>query len=137
MNVGSDDEVCRIVDEVIAVIDASGLDYYVGPFETTVEGDFDSCMELVKRCIEAGAAAGCAESASYVKVSYRPTADVMSTGRKIGKYHPGDPDLVRGRQTLHSEGSSRPRQPSASPSPAPSRVRRAVIPPATVAVLLL
>lgn len=94
MNVGSDDEVCRIVDEVIAVIDASGLDYYVGPFETTVEGDFDSCMELVKRCIEAGAAAGCAESASYVKVSYRPTADVMSTGRKIGKYHLGDPDLV-------------------------------------------
>ncbi len=66
----------------------------MGPFETTVEGDFDSCMELVKRCIEAGAAAGCAESASYVKVSYRPTADVMSTGRKIGKYHPGDPDLV-------------------------------------------
>ena len=38
---------------------------------------------------------------------------------------------------MHSEGSSRPRQPSASPSPAPFRVRRAVIPSATVAVLLL
>ena len=39
MNAGSDDELCRIVDEVIAEIDASGLDHYVGPFETTVEGD--------------------------------------------------------------------------------------------------
>ena len=58
MNAGSDDEVCRIVDEVIAVIDASGLDYYVGPFETAVEGDLDSCMALVKRCLEAGAQAG-------------------------------------------------------------------------------
>ena len=54
MNAGSDDEVCRIVAEVIAVIDASGLDYYVGPFETAVEGDLDSCMALVKRCLEAG-----------------------------------------------------------------------------------
>ena len=38
---------------------------------------------------------------------------------------------------MHSEESSRPRQPDALPSPTPSRVRRAVIPPATVAMLLL
>ncbi len=94
MNAGSDDEVCRIVDEVIAAIDASGLDYYVGPFETAIEGDFDACMELVKRCIEAGAKAGCAESASYVKISYRPGGDVMSTEHKIGKYHQTDSEFA-------------------------------------------
>ena len=32
MDAASDDETCHIVDEVIACIDASGLDYYVGPF---------------------------------------------------------------------------------------------------------
>ena len=71
MDAASDDEVCRIVDEVIAEIDASGLSYYVGPFETAVEGDLDECMDLVKRCIKAGEKAGCAESASYLKISYR------------------------------------------------------------------
>ena len=94
MNAGSDDEVCRIVDEVIAVIDASGLDYYVGPFETAVEGDLDSCMALVKRCLEAGAQAGCAESASYIKISYRPHGDVMTTEHKIGKYHQTGSEFV-------------------------------------------
>jgi len=93
MNAGSDEEVCRIVDKVIAVIDASGLDYYVGPFETAVEGDLDSCMALIKRCLEAGAKAGCAESASYVKISYRPDGDVMTTEHKIGKYHQTDSEF--------------------------------------------
>ncbi len=91
MDAASDDEVCRIVDEVIAEIDASGLSYYVGPFETAVEGDLDECMDLVKRCIKVGEKAGCAESASYLKISYRSDRDVMSTGRKIAKYHKGDP----------------------------------------------
>lgn len=94
MNAGSDDELCRIVDEVIAEIDASGLDHHVGPFETTVEGDFDACMALVKRCIERGARAGCAESASYIKVSYRPAGDVMTTEHKIGKYHRTDSEFA-------------------------------------------
>lgn len=94
MDAGSDEEVCRIVDEVIAAIDASGLDYYVRPFETAVEGDLNACMDLVKRCVEVGASAGCAESASYVKISYRPDGDVMTTERKIGKYHQADSEFA-------------------------------------------
>ncbi|SEH56183.1 MULTISPECIES: thiamine-binding protein [Atopobiaceae] len=100
MNAGSDEEVCRIVDEVIAAIDASGLDYYVGPFETTVEGDFDACMDLIKTCLKAGAAAGCAESASYVKISYRPEGEVMTTERKIGKYHQTDSEFAGGDSSV-------------------------------------
>ena len=35
----NDQELCRIVDEVIAYIAGTGLRYEVGPFETTIEGD--------------------------------------------------------------------------------------------------
>ena len=33
----NDEELIRIVDEVIAYIKSTGLNYYVGPFETTIE----------------------------------------------------------------------------------------------------
>ena len=53
-----DEEVCRIVDEVIAYIAEQGYNYYVGPFETTI-----------------------------VKISYKPEGEVLSIEKKIGKYH--------------------------------------------------
>ncbi len=93
MDAASDDEVCRIVDEVIACIDASGLDYYVGPFETTIEGSYDECMALLKECQLAGAAAGCSHVMTFAKIDYRPEGHVMSTEHKIGKYHAGDPEF--------------------------------------------
>ena len=43
------DETIRIVDEVIAYIKFTGLHYVVGPFETTIEGDYDALMDIVKR----------------------------------------------------------------------------------------
>ena len=50
-DVQSDEEVCRIVDEVIAYIKSTGLNCYVGPFETTIEGDsYDELMEIVANC---------------------------------------------------------------------------------------
>lgn len=53
------EDVIRIVDEVIAYIKSSGLNTYVSPFETTIEGDYDQLMEIVKECqlicIRAGA----------------------------------------------------------------------------------
>ena len=42
--VPDDEELCRIVDEVIAYIAKSGYHYYVGPFETTIEGPYDALM---------------------------------------------------------------------------------------------
>ena len=49
-NVQDEEEVIRIVDEVIAYIRSTGLNYYVGPFETTIEGDYDQLMDIVKEC---------------------------------------------------------------------------------------
>ena len=56
----NDDELVRIVDEVIAYIRSTGLHYYVGPFETAIEGeDYDQLMDIAKECqhiaIRAGA----------------------------------------------------------------------------------
>ena len=48
---GGIEEVVRIVDEVIALIDESGLNYVVAPFETTVEGDsMDEIIDLLRKC---------------------------------------------------------------------------------------
>ena len=57
-DVPNQQELCRIVDEVIAYIASTGLRYEVGPFETTV----------------------------YVKVVYRPEGDILTIDQKIGKY---------------------------------------------------
>ena len=44
----NDSELIRIIDEVIDYIKSTGLSYYVGPFETTIEGDYDQLMDIVK-----------------------------------------------------------------------------------------
>ena len=36
--------------KVMRLIDSSGLDYRVGPMGTSVEGNWDQVMGLVKRC---------------------------------------------------------------------------------------
>ncbi len=94
MDSTSDEETCRVVDEVIAYIDSTGVDYYVGPFETTIEGSYDKCMEVLKNCQLVGARAGCSHVMTYAKIDYRPDGDVMSTEHKIGKYHEGDPEFM-------------------------------------------
>lgn len=93
MDARTDDEVCAIVDEVIAYIQSTGVKYFVGPFETAIEGDFDTCMDIVRNCQLVGAKAGASQILSYVKINYRPDGEVLTTERKVGKYHPEDPQL--------------------------------------------
>lgn len=93
MDAKDDDEVCRIVDAVIAYIDSTGVNYFVGPFETAIEGDYDQCMEIVKNCQLVGAQAGCKHVATYVKIDYKPEGGVMTTEHKVGKYHQADSEF--------------------------------------------
>ena len=82
------DELIRIVDEVIAFIAASGLSYYVGPFETTVEGDsYDEIMQLVSDCSKIAIQAGCEEVSAYIKTVYKPEGEVLSIDKKVSKHH--------------------------------------------------
>jgi uncharacterized protein YqgV (UPF0045/DUF77 family) len=82
-----DEELIRIVDEVIAYIARSGYNYYVGPFETTIEGPYDALMDIVKECQHIAVRAGAPSVAAYIKVSYKPEGEVLSIEKKIGKYH--------------------------------------------------
>jgi uncharacterized protein YqgV (UPF0045/DUF77 family) len=85
----TDQEVVRIVDVVIDYIKSTGLNYYVGPFETTIEGtDYDQMMEIVKNCQLVAIKAGCKSVSSYVKICYRPEKDILSIDEKIAKHHP-------------------------------------------------
>ncbi len=87
-NTLDDNETVRIVDEVIAYIAGTGLNYYVGPFETTIEGDdYDRLMDIVKECQHVALRAGCPGVSAYIKVSYKPEEGVLTIDKKVSKYH--------------------------------------------------
>lgn len=85
--VESKGQVVEIVDQVIAYIAGYGLNYFVGPFETVVEGDFEVLMDLVKGCQEIAIQAGAPSVMSYVKISYHPKEKGMTIEEKTAKYH--------------------------------------------------
>ena len=81
-------ELVRIVDEVIAYIKSTGLSYYVGPFETTIEADdYDQLLDIVKECQKVAIKAGCASVSAYVKIVYRLEGEVLTIDEKVSKYH--------------------------------------------------
>ncbi len=80
-------ETVRIVDEVIAYIKSTGLPTYVGPFETTVEGDYETLMKIVKECQLICIREGAPQISSYVKIWYNPAAGVLSIDEKVTKHH--------------------------------------------------
>ena len=82
----NDEELIRIVDEVIAYIKSTGLKCYVGPFETAIEGDYDELMDIVRQCQHIAVEAGAPAVAAYIKVSWKPEGEVLSIEKKIGKY---------------------------------------------------
>ncbi len=82
------DEAIRIVDEVIAYIRSTGLNYYVGPFETAIEGDdYDLLMDTVKECQHIAIRAGAPRVSAYIKVVYEPEGEVLTIEKKVSKHH--------------------------------------------------
>lgn len=87
-NVQDEDELIRIVDEVIDYIKSTGLNCYVGPFETTIEGDsYDQLMEIVQECQHVAVRAGAPSVSAYVKVVYKPEGGVLTIDKKVTKHH--------------------------------------------------
>jgi len=82
-----DSRVIEIVDKVIAFIESLGLTMMVGPFETTVEGDFDTLMDMVKECQRICILAGAPHVLSYVKIHYSPKNGIWSIGEKTAKHN--------------------------------------------------
>lgn len=84
----NDEELIRIVDEVIAYIKSTGLNYCVGPFETAIEGDdYDRLMDVVKQCQHVAVRAGAESVSAYIKVTYRPEGEVLTIDKKVTKHH--------------------------------------------------
>ena len=85
--VDSDQEVIRVVDEVIAYIKSTGLNYFVGPCETSIEGDYDELMDIVKECQKVAVKAGAKSVSAYVKINYRPEGEVLTIEEKVTKHN--------------------------------------------------
>ena len=86
----NDDELVRVVDEVIDYIRAQGLNYYVGPFETTIEGEsYDQLMDIVKECQHVAIRAGAPKVSAYLKVVYEPEGEILTIEKKVTKHHQG------------------------------------------------
>ncbi len=82
------DDLIRIVDEVIDYIRSTGLNYYVGPCETAIEGEsYDELMDIVKECQKVAVRAGAKSVSAYIKVSYEPEGEVLTIDKKVSKHH--------------------------------------------------
>ena len=58
-NAENNRELCRMVDEVIAYIQSTGLPYQVGAFETTIDGEScDKLLDIAKECMAVATRAG-------------------------------------------------------------------------------
>ncbi|PRR73369.1 thiamine-binding protein [Clostridium thermopalmarium] len=79
-----EERIYPVVDKVIEYIDSCGVKYEVGPMETTMEGELDTLLEIVKKaqdiCIEEGAA----RVISVVKIDYKKEGVTMD--EKTYKY---------------------------------------------------
>ncbi len=85
--VESDAEVIRIVDDVIAYIQSTGLTYQVGAFETTIEGEsYDALMDIAKECLKVAVRSGAPKVSAYIKAVYRPDGDILTIEQKTSKY---------------------------------------------------
>lgn len=81
MSAGEDGSVHHAVADAVAVVRASGLAHETKSMFTTIEGDWDECMDVIKRATEAVAAHGSRVSL-VVKADIRPGHD---SGEIVGK----------------------------------------------------
>jgi len=78
------EDVYPIVDRAIAIIQDSGLRYEVGPLGTTIEGELDACMEVVKAAHRACFVDGVQHVVTVVKIG--EAVGGSSIDEKVSKY---------------------------------------------------
>lgn len=87
-DVKGNDNIIAIVDRVIDYIASTGLNYMVGPFETTIEADdFDKLMKIVGDCVKLTVEAGSPGVSAYVKIRYNPENGVLTIDEKTSKHN--------------------------------------------------
>ncbi|NFH89411.1 MTH1187 family thiamine-binding protein [Clostridium botulinum] len=73
-----------VVDKVIEYIESTGIKYEVGPMETTMEGELEFLLEIVKKAQEICVEEGAARVISMIKIDYK--RDGVTMDEKIKKY---------------------------------------------------
>lgn len=73
------------IDEVIAIIKASGVQFEVSAFSTSVEADYKSVMSLIDNINTFLLAQNCPEWVLQVQLQLRSEAD-MTSGEKTDKH---------------------------------------------------
>ncbi len=79
-----DSETYRVVDLAIDVVKQSGVKYEVGPMETTMEGELDQLLEIVKQAQQVCVEQGAERVMTIIKIDYHPNGVTMD--EKIKKY---------------------------------------------------
>ncbi len=79
-----DERIYEVVDLVIAYIKSTGVKYEVGPMETTMEGELDELLEIVKNAQKICTEAGATRVMSMVKIDYKEEGVTMD--EKIYQY---------------------------------------------------
>jgi len=74
----------HVVDQVIAYIESTGVKYEVGPMETTMEGELNDLLEIVKKAQEICVKEGATRVMSMIKIDYKPEGVTMH--EKIYQY---------------------------------------------------
>lgn len=82
----NENDVIKIVDHVIAYIDASGVNYQVGAFESTLEGDYDQLMAILGQLPKVAAEITDIPVMVYSKINMATTSDVLTIAKKTDKY---------------------------------------------------
>jgi uncharacterized protein (TIGR00106 family) len=74
----------QVVDEVIKLIQESGVKHVVGPMETTMEGELDQLLGIVQKAQEVCLKNGAERVLSVVKIDCK--AGGVTIDEKIEKY---------------------------------------------------
>jgi len=79
-----EEKIYPVVDRVIEFIKRSGVKYIVGPMETTMEGDLDILLDIVRKAQDICINEGAGRVVTIVKIDYKPEGVTMD--EKIYKY---------------------------------------------------
>lgn len=87
---GQGESVSKYVARSLEIIDASGLDYRLHAMGTVLEGEWDECFDVVKKCYDA-MSDDCDRVSCTIKVDARKDASgrlagkIKSVEQKLGK----------------------------------------------------
>jgi uncharacterized protein (TIGR00106 family) len=73
----NNEDVIPYVDRAIEVIAKSGVKHQVSPLETTMEGDLDQLLDIIKKMNAAMIEMGSPNVLSQVKILYNPSGASM------------------------------------------------------------